>query len=199
MKNLMIHGVYDSKTLMTLKDLGIKEFSFDLRGRSLNLVSFRDLQNILKSLVTEKVFVTFQDDKKETVLSAINLLSSQNSKFTLVFRDTQNSDFYESLNTPFLWMFNPEGDWKGILNLPNCKGVLLPLKYQKDYQINPELWKVIEEKDLKVYLHADSFEEALLITHPQDVNLCIDLTSEVESSYRMVDQEKLKNVKIWRR
>lgn len=199
MNSLLIHGCYDSKTLDTLKNLGTKEIAFDLRGRSANLVPFKDLQQLLQSSTLERVFLTFENDRKETILSYLNLLKNHGNQFNLIFRDHLAAEFYQQLAVPFFWMFNPEGDWKGILNLSNLKGVILPVKWQNIYQTLPQFWDLIDKKHLEVYLHAENCEEALSLNLHQDIKLSVDLTSEVESSYRSVDQEKLKRMKIWRR
>ncbi len=199
MNSLLIHGCYDSKTLDTLKNLGTKEIAFDLRGRSANLVPFKDLQKLLKLTTLERVFLTFENDRKETILSFLNLLKNEATQFNLIFRDHLAAEFYQEIALPFFWMFNPEGDWKGILSLPNVKGVILPLKWQNAYQSLPQFWELIDRKHLEVYLHAENCEEALSLNLQHDIKLSIDLTSEVESSYRSVDQEKLKKMKIWRR
>lgn len=196
---LLIHGCYDLKTLETLKDHGIKKLSFDLRARSSNLITFKEITNHLSRLSTEQVFLTFADDKKDTVLSYLSLLRHTPFTFTLIFRDKQPVNFYHDVNQPFFWMFDPEGDWKSILALPNAKGVLLPLKYQSLYQRLPELWDLIEFQNLDVFLHAESFEETLFLNLGQEIKVSIDLSPEVEASYRSVDQEKLKKMKIWRR
>lgn len=199
MNGLLIHGVFDSRTLMTLKDKGINEFSFDLRGRSFNFIPLKDLQILLGELTSEKIFLTFENDKITTINSTLNLLRNEPFKFYLIFRDQQSGAFYEEVSSPFYWMFHPEGDWKTILSLEQCKGILLPLKFQKEYLNLPELWNLTEKKNIEVYLHAETFEETLFITHSQDINLSIDLSAEVEQSYRNVDQDKLSNMKIWSR
>lgn len=199
MSSLLIHGCYDLKTLETLKEHGIHKIAFDLRPRSSSLVTFRDLSKILSHLSTEQLFLTFADDKKETVLSYVSLLRNEPFTFTLIFRDAQPVNFYREVNLPFYWMFDPAGDWKNILSLPNAKGVLLPLKYQSLYQRLPELWNLVEEENLDVFLHAETFEETLFLNLGQEIKVSIDLTAEVEAAYRSVDQEKLKKMKIWRR
>ena len=200
MNSYLIHGIYESQTLATLKELGINEFSFDLRGRSPNLIPFYELQSLLTKLpVVNRIFVTFENDKKETILSFLNMLEKSRVKIFLMFRDQQNPAFYQGLNQSFYWMFNPHCDWKSILSLDLAHGVLLPLKYQEMYRSLPELWKMIEKKNLDVYLHADNFEQGLFVTPSQDMKLSIDLTSEVEKSFRLVDQEKLRQMKLWRK
>jgi hypothetical protein len=62
MKSLLIHGCYDSKTLETLLKLGATDFAFDLRGRSLNLIPFHELKNLLNHMSPRKVFISFAND-----------------------------------------------------------------------------------------------------------------------------------------
>jgi hypothetical protein len=96
-------------------------------------------------------------------------------------------------------MFNPDADWNTILKLPNAKGILLPLTWQGLYQKLPELWDLVEHQNLDVYLHADNFEQTLFLNLGGEIKVSVDLTHEIESAYRTVDQEKLKKMKIWRR
>lgn len=199
MKSVLINGCYDSQTLETLKDQKLTNFSFDLRGRSLNLVPFRELQNLLKKLSTDKVFLTFENDRVETINSFLNLLHNEPFSFTLIFRDTQEASFYQNLGQPFYWMFHPEADWENILKVENLKGILLPLKYQLLYHKLPELWTIIDARNLDVYLHAETFEETAFLNVSEDTQLSVDLSSEVEQSFRVVDQEKLKKMKLWSR
>lgn len=200
MKSLLINGCYDFETMKTIKSYGVEEFSFDLRARSPNLIPLKDLLILLRELrQEEKVFLSFENDKNETILSYLNILKKEPFKFFLLFRDKQSSSFYEELNRPFYWMFDPEGEWKEILLLENIEGVLLPLKYQAIYQNLPEMWDIIDQRHLDLYLHAGTFEETSFMSLNQDLKISIDLTSEVETSFRHVDQEKLKKMKIWRR
>lgn len=199
MTNHLVHGCYDRATLITLKELGIKRVAFDLRARSPNLIPFRDLLTLLKELDSNsaEVVLIFQNDKRDTVLSFLDMLKTGPFKIVLEFRDQNDLSYYHSLNAPFLWMFHPDADWKNILILPTLKGVLLPLKWRNEYKIQTELWEIIEHRNLEVYLHSDNLEEASELSDLSGVNLSMDLTSEVEKSYRCVDQERLKKMKIW--
>lgn len=199
MNSPLIHGCYDSNTLETLKNFGVNELSFDLRGRSPNLITFKDLTSLLPNLQSEKLFLTFENDRKETILSYLNILGARPFNFSLIFRDNLPATFYEGIGQPFFWMYDPDGDWKSILSLSSCKGVLLPIKYQGSYQRSPELWELIEKKNLTVYLHAENFEQTAFMNLSLEIKLSLDLSPEVEAGFRKVDQEKLKKMKIWRK
>jgi hypothetical protein len=199
MKSLLIHGCYDSKTLETLKKSGATDFAFDLRGRSLNLIPFHELKNLLNHISTKRVFLSFANDRVETIYSYLNLLKDFDFEFILIFRDAQNDEFYKEIHTPFFWMFHPEGNWKNILSSPYVRGVLLPLNWMDHYQGQKELWELIDEKNLDVFLHAENFEDTASVNLDTEVMLSLDLTGEVEIGFRSVDQRKLSEMKIWRR
>lgn len=198
MISLLINGVYDLDTFEVLRARNIQDFAFDLRGRSSNLITFKDLQTILTKMTTQKVYLTFENDKKETVLSFLNLLGTKANAVTLIFRDHLDASFYQDLNRPFYWMFSPEGDWKKILSLDKCQGTLLPVRFQTHFHKLPELWNLFDEKNLDVFLHAETFEQTVFMNLGKEIKLSLDLSPEVEKSYRNIDHEKLLNMKIWR-
>ncbi len=199
MNGLLLNGVYDVTTFDNLKARNVKEFAFDLRGRSPNLITFRELEVILPKLGDARAFLVFENDRRETILSFMNLLSGKNIDFTLLFRDSLEASFYADLKQPFYWMFNPSADWMKILEAPLAKGILLPLKYHTQYKNFPELWNLLDERNLDVYLHAETFEETVFMKLEGDIKLSLDLTSEIEKGFRQVDQEKLMNMKFWRK
>lgn len=199
MNSMLLHGCFDSETLLTLNKLGVKDFAFDLRARSPNLITFKELNNILSQFTHEQIFLTFGEDKKETIHSFLNLLKDRHNIFTLIMRDKKQAAFYSELNHPFYWMFEPDAAWKEILSLTNARGVLLPLKYQGIYHKIPELWSLIENRNLDAYLHAETFEETVFINLSEGIKLSLDLSHEVEKSFRRIDQDKLKCMKIWGR
>lgn len=197
MMNLVIHGVYDLKTLNSLRELGVNFFSMDLRGKSPNLVTFKELNFILDQLQSgEKVYLTFENEKAEVVYSFIDLLNNKRPDFEIIFRDHQEITFYRKFKRNFFWMLNPYVDWKSMLLLENLKGILLPLKFQDQYLKMSELWAIAERRKLDVYLFAENFEQSQLIEITNTLKLVIDMTAEVELSYRNVDQLKLKKMII---
>lgn len=198
MKQLLINGCYDQQTFQTLTDLGITRFAFDLRARSPNLVTFAQLQEFAKILSGQEVVLIFENDRQTTIASSLDLLKGS-VKCLLEFRDYREADYYRMVSHPFLWMFNPEGDWKNILKVPALKGILLPIVFKEQYSSLPDLWQGIEQRGLDVYLHAENFEIASAFVSQSELNLSVDMTDEVETNYRQVDQERLKHLKIWRK
>lgn len=199
MKGLLVHGCYDQATLRTLENSGVEAFAFDLRSRSTNLVPYKVLRELLTQMKSEEAVLVFGDDTRETILSFLDLLKDSQKTFLLEFRDRKSADFYQSLNRPFIWYFTPDADWMKILSLPNCEGVVLPLKHQELYHSLPHLWTLIEQNHLRLWLHAETFAEADFFSGKENIQASIDLTREVEVSYRSIDQSLLKNFKLWRK
>ncbi len=196
MKSLLVHGCYDRPTFQTLRSLGVTEFAFDLRARSSNLIPFSELRNLLPLIGVSTPVLIFENDLPTTISSFLDLLKDHPVAPLLEMRDRLPSTFYHSLHHPFLWMFHPEGEWREILRLPNCRGVLLPLKHQAHYATLPELWDLLDRNQLRIFLHAETLSEMQQLKSKSEVELSLDLTSEIELSFRRVDQERLKSIAL---
>lgn len=196
MNRLLVHGCYDLATLQTLYGLGVRRFGFDLRGQSPNLVPFSHLLELIRSLNDAEATLIFENDKSSTVLSFLDLLKEFPVAPMLEFRDQQPASYYWSLNKPFMWVYHPDAQWKEILDLPQIKGVLLPLKWMEHYQQNPELWQALEGREVEVILHAEGVDQVPLLIDAE-TSISVDLGREVEKSQRVVDQEKLRRMKLW--
>ena len=195
---LLVHGVFDATTLKTLHALNVPALGFDLRGKSLNLIPFHVLKSLVPSFKSRKYYLTFENDKPSTVISFLSLLGDDKNKFELEFRDQQHVSYYASINHPFTWFFDPEGDWENILTLPGLQALVLPVKYKDIYQNLPKLWLMIHARDLKVILHVESFLDLELYVHEKNLNLSVDLGKEMEIGFRQIDQFRLTNLSIWR-
>lgn len=196
MKSLLVHGCYDPETFRTLESLGVRDFGFDLRPRSPNLVTFSDLKKILKGRAIKRVVLVFENEKLSTIASAVDLLRDTGVKLELEFRDSQSSQYYSLTGLPFFWVWRPEGDWRGILDLSTLRGVILPTKFRSSL-FNNEFWETLQKKSVEVYIHAETIKEAEELAMDPDLSLSFDLGSEVETSYRKVNLEKLRNHKLW--
>lgn len=199
MKGLLVHGCYDKHTFRTLEALDVEYVGFDLRARSPALVTYKTLLEILPEMKDKRPVLVFQDDSREMIMSYLDLLKGRHGDLLLEFRDKKNREFYENLKRPFVWYFSPDADWQGIISSANCEGVILPLKYQSLYHDLPHLWTLIEENEHRIWLHAESAEEARLFDGNENIQASFDLTTVFQSGARMIDQEHLKSMKCWRK
>lgn len=199
MNQLLIHGCYDEKTLRSFLDLGVSRFAFDLRAKSPNLVPFNQLKVFSEILAGKEIVLIFENDRTATIASFLDMLKSSPVTCLLEFRDFREADYYKSLQQPFLWVFEPGSDWMNILKVPLLKGVLLPVFLKEKFQELPELWSIIEERGLDVYLHAESFAVAEDFVSESNLLLSVDVTKEVEKSYRNIDHKMLKEMRIWKK
>lgn len=196
--DLLIHGVFDAQTLKTLQNLNVSRIGFDLRGKSLNLIPFHVLKSLIPTFKLQQHYLIFENDRPETVMSFLNLLGEEKNKFELEFRDNLSSTYYASINHPFTWFFHPEGDWQNILSLPHIRGIVLPVKFQTAYKGLPKLWHMIQERNLQVIIHVESFSELELYVSEKNLILSVDLGKEMEVAFRQVDHSRLMNLSFWR-
>lgn len=199
MKGPLVHGCYDLQTFKTLSSVGVETFAFDLRARSSNLVTYRQLRDLLGQLPVSDVILIFAEDSADTIASFLDLLKDTGKNFHLEFRDQQVPTYYERVGRPFYWYFSPDADWSEILKLKNCVGVFLPLRYQNLYHQLPQLWAIIEAGNLAIWLHAETLAEASFFEGKTDVQVSVDLFPELQRSYRTVDQATLRTMSLWRK
>lgn len=196
MDSIIVHGCYDQDTFTTLRHLGIKKLGFDLRVTSTQFIKTRDLSYFMDQLHEEKAYFIFEDETPAVIDSYLDILKKHEDKIILEFRDNKNYRYYHSLQRDFVWMFRLDSDWRGILSCKNLKGVILPLEHKEFYRQSLELWNMIEEFQIEVYLHSKISSE--LRSHQEHgILMSYDLGAEVENSYRSINQQNLKNLKIW--
>jgi len=196
--DLLVQGVYDIQTLKTLQQQNISALAFDLRGKSLNLIAFHVLKNLIPHFKLHQNFLIFENDKLQTVNSFLNLLGEDKNKFELQFRDHLGLDFYSQINHPFSWFFTTKTDWKGILELPMLKTIFLPVDLKHEYENLSELWNLILKRHLKVIVHSSSFFELEKFIFDKNLHLSVDLGHEMENGFRQIDQVRLSNHPIWK-
>lgn len=196
--DLLIRGVYDAQTLETVQQLNVSRIGFDLRATSLNLIPFRVLKDLIPKLKTNQNFLSFENDSLETVNSFLSLLGPDKNKFELEFRDKQSFSYYAYVNHPFSWFFHPEGDWEGILSLPQLRTIVLPVKYEYAYQNLPKFWDMVQYRNLQVIVHVETFKDLELYVQEKNLILSVDLGRDFETSFRKIDQSRLSNLRIWR-
>lgn len=192
MNQLLINGCFDRATFQMLKSLGVKRFGFDFRPRSTSLITFDEINFILSQSSDETFYLIFEDEKEEIIKSTLDLLKVHQKSFILQFRDRKSLKFYQQLGRPVVWMFDPDCDWKEILNLDNVKGVILPYELSSFFQVRPDLWEIIEYRNLEVILHAKTAADISLLSTQDDVFLSFDLENHFMKSYRNVNQVRLR-------
>jgi hypothetical protein len=196
MKSLLVHGCYDLETFRILKAIGVRNFGFDMRPLSPNLVTFSELKKILNEKGIERGTLVFENEKLSTIASSVDILKEFGASLDLEFRDSQSSQYYSLTGLPFSWVWRPEGDWRNILELPNLNGIILPTR-SRSTLLNVEFWETLQQKEIEVFIHADSFGEAQKLAQDPELCLSLDLGAEFETSYRKIDHNKLRNHKLW--
>ncbi len=190
MDRFILNGCYDLETLRELKMLGLRKIGFDLRARSLSLVPMHQVKLMLLTVPEIEPHLIFENDSETTILSTLDMLRHFHP--SLQFRDQQPAYFYDQFETPFTWVFHPAAEWEEILMCRNLSAVVLPLALRDFYIDNHRFWDFVSHRNLDVILHAETFAESALIEEKQ-VYLSIDLSREIETSYRIVDQGRLKS------
>lgn len=185
MSSLFLNGVYDLNLIKSIKASGV-QWGVDFRARSSQFLPFHQFKEIVQHLSpVDLILIHFEEEKLETMLSFINLIQAENikSRWNLVFRDNRPAHFYQQLNCHFSWFYHASSDWREILTLDKLDRVIVPVVVAGE--LSDDFWDIVENRNLEVVLHFYSFQELFSFKNiNRDVSLSVDLTAEVESSYR---------------
>ncbi len=185
MSSLILNGIYDLNLIKALQAPGVL-WGMDFRAQSLQFLPFHQFQNFVKSISPlDEVVITFADEKIETIHSFINLFENENikAKWSLCFRDSKEVSYYQQINSSFSWFFSEQSDWKEMMGLPKLNRIIIPISVAT--HLPSEFWDLADGRGLEVVLHFNSFQELFSFKNiNRDVCISVDLTSEVEHSYR---------------
>lgn len=212
MRRLRIDGVYDLRTLETLKEQEIKDFTFDFRPLSFNFLQqykfmeFVESLSQTHSLSQSQLFCHFSNESKDVVEKIKNDYLEQypRDNFQLEFSDIQDVEYYKSFETDFIWHYQNIANARDIVKISSLRGLVL------DYQFLAELheqnlldafynnfYQLIRHKittpGFKIILQADwdsDFFPSLFDFFDFHL-LSLPINSKIEVCYRNVDLNKV--------
>lgn len=213
---IKLNGHYDLKTIELARSNGIKDFGFDFRPRSFNFLQNYKFVEMLDQIYhhshryylvfeseTDNVLNRFMEDVKK-VFAAHGALEKFEEQVFLEFTDLRESSFYSSLPMGFYWRVENELALKEVLKSKNLRGLILSFSMLERLQAQGALFQFIGTLSKGISQYESKVEVGVDLPWSADVfpslfefitfdfyNLSID--SNVESSYRHIDQGKLSN------
>lgn len=220
MRRMRIDGVYDLRTLQALKDLEIRDFSFDFRPLSFNFLQqykFMELVDQLKSedyLPQCQITCHFANEIKDVVEKIKNDFCEIYSKDQLLleFSDAQEAQYYRDLDFDFLWHYQALDVAREIVKLPTLRGIVLDYPFLAQLQDEGVLdafynnfYQLIRYKihtpGFKLVLQADwnaDFFPSLFDFFDFHL-LSMPINDKIEVCYRNVDIERAsKNIHFYK-
>lgn len=217
---MRIDGVYDLRTLQALKDLEIRDFSFDFRPLSFNFLQqykFMEMMEYLKNdnhLSQCQVTCHFANETKDTVQKIKNDFCELYPKDQLLleFSDALEPSYYKDIDFDFLWHYGPVDEAREIVKLPTLRGIVLSYSflaqlheqgvldsfYNNFYQL---IRYKVHTPDFKVVLQADwnaDFFPSLFDFFDFHL-LSMPINDKIEVCYRNVDIDRAsKNIHFYK-
>jgi len=206
-QKLRIEGIYDKRTLLHLKSLGLKDFCFDFSPKSFNFIQeYVFLEQILIALSpTDRVFLHFKRSNDPMVLKLIDDLikSGQNLENVYFEFDEWSSDFKPSdFNYNFLLNFTNDTDPMKLIG-KNFKGFIFNFNFFHELHQSNLLHNFAANFYTRYHTFIDEHSLMLLKIDWQsdllaslfeyfEFNLIsFAINSQIEVCYRNVDLKKL--------
>ena len=203
MKNqIRIDGVYDRRTFLALKKLGVSSFLFDFSPKSFNFIQLHIFIEQIVPLLSkaDDVYLHFNssaDGMIQKIVSDLPFLLDQ-----IIFECDEWIDGYSLDSLKKTIKFSNKNDFKRHRSI-DIKGVVLDHDYLDELFLKSKLNNFLNELFLsngnflddnrKIIIKSNSsynLKESLLDLVDFDL-ICLPITSQVEVCYRNIDIEKL--------
>lgn len=184
-----IQGIYDLKTLELARSFKVEKFAFDLNPRSLYFVTIDDLKIFFKTRRKgEQLSLVFPADQL-SILKSYKTLLPEFQSFGIDLNGGVDLRFLEEANLPFTLTLVNHQDMKKYYEHPLCLGVQIRLDAYAEKQLRN--LSGYAGKVALVGLEKD-FEKVSLSSLLKDLPRVLTLSSEIESSYRNINDESFK-------
>lgn len=208
--NLKIDGIYDLRTLLHLREMGIGDFGFDFSPRSFSFIQRHVFLKILlpEILLSEKIILKFDSSQdpmiKVLVEDVRNFRGSlENTYIELKSWDQNDLDYFEEKEIPFLLVYSK--NLKINFSHKFLHGVILEYNLLYDIYENNVYFNFVTNLLLQLKM-ASNKELALILSSNWGDDLYAAITEsldfecysrpingQVEICYRNVDLKKITN------
>lgn len=208
--NFRVEGIYDKRTLQRLKDLKLKDLSFDFRPRSFNFLQKHLLEELLDEVsMDDSIYLHFENEADFIVKTVLETASKKCKKENIVleFSGNQTAEYYNSFEQSFCWYYDPTCEnIDEIIKSKYLKGIIIPFSVlNKEHQSGNlhNFSKSFHTKFLKM-LSSDSGK--LVLSMDWDSNLfssimqyfdfdliSIAINNKIEVCYRNVNLSKMQD------
>lgn len=221
---MRIEGLYDLRTLRTLKDSGIFDYGFDFRPTSFNFLQQYRFMDLMAQLDDSKsrYYLHFCNEADFVIAKFVEDLKkhySENTdygtfkdKVALEFSDYCTASFYDSFETPYYWNFHQERPLKDYLKSKHIKGLIFDFKWLHEKHEKGEFDSFfahflqvaapfIRERKLEFILKIDWDSHLFdsLFDYVDFKLLSLPVNEKIEVCYRNVDLNKAsKNIHFYK-
>ncbi len=212
MNNIKISGIYDSRTMKILTDLGIEEFSFDFRPKSFNFLPVYTYLDLLQKYYNAnyKYYLRFHDEKEHVVNKFIEdtyklKLPGGMYNFILEFSCNNNVSFYDQFKMPYFRYYDVNNNVSDLFSGKFLKGIILRYSFIENLHQSSQLhnfvrnffstyYKEINDKRLEIILALDWDSDIIpsLVEYFDFTSYSFHLNSKIEVCYRNIDLNRVK-------
>ena len=204
--NLRVRGIYNIDTVRHLQLLGINEFCFDLRPRSLNFIQIRNCAEIISNCNTSKIkfFIQLEDDKDFVIKETINqfkLYLEDDKLPEFFFIGIRPCSFYTEFNMPFSIEYSDYIDFNNIEDITLLRKVFFSHDYLESLMETGALFSFISDFQQKLPSNVEiglshhfgsPIMESIVDFIPFK-SIQFEITNLVELSFRNIDLISLNN------
>lgn len=206
-ENYQVTGVYDSRTIKCLQEVGVQDIIFDLRPRSFNFIQKHLVSSLLKENQTfsGRIGLWFENEKdfmiQDLLSEVLNFVSKD--KVFLILSGNYSVEFFKSIELDFYCIYQQDLKVQSIISNSSFKGFYLYFDFLEGLYTSGSLnsWvnnfytQIFRDKVLDIILLRDWDSNIFpsLVELIDFSTICLPINAKVEVCFRNVDINKLKS------
>lgn len=206
MKSLRVDGIYNLETYNKLREIGVNEYSFDFRPRSLNfLQQYRFMELLDSSDGLGRFYLHYAYEPDFVIQKMLDDLAKAfpeiYSQIILVFSDTQELSFYEKFQVNYAVEYQSEEQINKLIKSNFLKEIIVDYSdleihhgQGKGMHFLQNIFKLKKQRNdlsLSLRLKWDFDRIDSIFDFFQFDHYVVSINQQIESQYRQVDLQKL--------
>ncbi|MBL6991635.1 MAG: hypothetical protein ISR65_17755 [Bacteriovoracaceae bacterium] len=207
-----LDGIYDKRTIKSIKEVGVVDYGFDFRPRSFNFLQGHLCQEIVQQTYDglSRYYFHFCNEQhyiiEKIFTDVINVDNNLKDNILLEFSDIRESQFYDQFRIPFFWHYDPSVSLKEIVRSKYLKGIVLQYNFLEESLRDKTLNRFASNFYTQMFAQPKQLELELILQLEWGVSIkrdvintldfdkvALPVNSEVEICYRNVNQVRLKS------
>lgn len=199
--DLHLDGITKSISIEQLRHTPVKTFGFDLRPKSFNFTTIKNIAEIISQYPTENYRLIFENESGFNISELLKKVDFDNSDVSIEICGSVDFQELEKLGISYSWRFHEGARFSDIKKAKKLKSIVIPHKTLEFYFERGELYGFLDlfrdsyfkEMNFRLLLDWDSSVLMTAVDQLSIQDFAFELNNKVEISYQNPDHNLIAN------
>ena len=199
--DIHLKGITGSAPIEHFNSLPVKTYAFDLRPKSFNFTSIKNINGVITSFPLERYRLIFENEAIFNIQEILKKITDSEVVTMLEICGNINFEDVDHVGFPYCWRFNEDAKFSDIKKAKNLDTIVLPHSVLEFYSDRGELFGFLNlfndehfaETEFELLLDWDSSLLDSSFEQLKFSSLSFEINSKVEISYQNPDLKLMKS------